>query len=236
MQKQEQEQEQERQQVLPNAAGLRRFRDLSQVLCEQLRLANIKAVPWRDSELPHFAKLSTFRQAVLLKCFEAQIHIFHTHLKYDRGLSDAWSLTESFLQEMRLTPSPDLIHFLDPEDYIAVYDQNQTMIFLTPNHFNITSYSLEDFYCRVWIEMFRRDEQIEKILWERIVPFAMRKQTKTVSNEDIPPHFLYEVSSPEKWSGTCQSKAYSPIFQNDSPVGFISINQGFHASRNAPET
>ncbi|MGE3260579.1 MAG: hypothetical protein AB7K68_02260 [Bacteriovoracia bacterium] len=213
--------------ALPEARSFNhlRFLELAQYYCDLLSREGIPALPWQDSSLPHFNRLEGNRQIALLKCLESQINVVSEALQNRGSLLDSWSLIWSFLKEMNFVPSSDLLNHITPDDYIAVYNLQHSMLFLSPNHLKLMSYSLEDLYCRSWMEIFTRDERITKVLMERAISFGQGKRRQTLSNEDVPPHFLAENQSPGMRIATCRSKAYSPIFQNGVPVGYISVNQ-----------
>lgn len=202
-----------------------RFLELAGHYCDLLNRTGIPAKPWLDSKIPHFSRLDSLRQSLLLKCLEVQIHVVGNAIQYNGNLMDSWSLIWTFLQEMNLTPAGDLLNYLTPDDYIAVYNQQHAMMFLSPNHLMHMTYSIEDLYCRSWMEIFRRDERIERVLVERAITFGQGKRRNTLSNEDIPPHVVSEVESPGMRLATCRSKVYSPIFQNGVPVGYLAANQ-----------
>ncbi|MGZ3693216.1 MAG: hypothetical protein ACXWQO_03360 [Bdellovibrionota bacterium] len=206
------------------SANHQRFIELAAHYCELLQREGIPAVAWHNPELVHFNSLDGLKQSILLKSLESQINIVSAAIANHISLMDSWSLIWAFLKEMNFTPSPDIANHLAPDDYIAVYG-SQMMIFLTPNHLQLMTYSLEDLYCRSWIELFRRDERIERVLMERAVSFFQGNRTQTLSNEDIPTHLLAETLSPGFRVATCRSKVYSPLFQNGVPVAFMSVNQ-----------
>jgi hypothetical protein len=202
-----------------------RFFELASLYCEILESEGIKAKPYRDANLPYFSKFTSVQKKSLLQSLESQIQVVTECLRGGGNLLDSWSLIWEFLKELKLAPAPDLLNHVTPDDYIAVYNQHGGMIFLTPNHLKLMSYSLEDLYCRSWLDIVRRDSRIEKILFDRVMDFVQGKRTQTLSNEDIPPHYLEESDSPDMRTATCRPKIYSPIFRDGKPAGFISVNQ-----------
>ncbi|MGZ3658834.1 MAG: hypothetical protein ACXVCK_02010 [Bdellovibrionota bacterium] len=211
---------------LPNHQA--RFRSLAPRICDLLFLEGIEAMPWHDPQLPFFSAMDSARRTALLHSLEAQLEAFERCRAQGESLDNPWASLAIFLELMNLQMAPDLAQFAGPDDYVAVYDRFQGMIFLSPNHLRGITYSLEDLYCRLWISLFRRDQKIEKILMERVFPFAHDQRMHTMSNEDIPPHIISETQSPGLRAVTVESKVYSPLFQKGSPAGFLSVN---HAVR-----
>jgi hypothetical protein len=211
-----------------------RFAELAVKYCELLNDEDIPAAPFRDPAVPYFSSLNGNHQTVLLKCLEAQLRVARNVVHGRGSLLDTWGIIWAFLTEMNFTAANDLIRFISPDDFVAIYNQHQMMLFLSPNHLNLVSYSLEDLYCRSWLQTFRRDPRVERVLIERAISFSHGRRTDTQSNEDIPPHLLTETDSPRMRMAMVRSRAYSPLFQNGVPVGFLSVNQTVVAPSRLP--
>lgn len=134
-------------------------------------------------------------------------------------------MTLSFLTRAGFGWADDLLSALEDDDYVAAYNPQQQMIFLTPNHLCLMSHTLEDLHCRPWLELVERNEMITKILVMRAIEFGQGMHRKTLWNSDVPPHFLSEVGSPGSRVATCRSKFYSPIFKDGKPCGFLAANR-----------
>ena len=212
-----------------------RFRNLACSLSALCLRGEIGVRPWSDPGVPYFAALERSHQEALVRSFAIQVQIYDRFLSSNSGLLDSWGIVKEFLRELGQTTAPDLGGFVGANDYLAVYDLGPRIILMGPNHLQHTSYTLEDLYCRSWMELFRRDEKIEKLLFERLLAFVQGKRTHTISNEDIPPHLIVESSSADCHSVTVESKAYSPLFHNEKPCGLLVINHGVRpASRFLP--
>lgn len=203
-----------------------RFRDLTSRMRDLVLIEGIVAQPFSDPALPYFAALSDESREEMLRHFEIFLLIV-SRASYE-GLDISKStrrLSLDFLREAGLQPAPDLLEHLEDDDHLAAYNHRQQIVFLTPNHFRLMSYSIEDLYCRPWPMLFQRSEQIEKVLVSRALEFGRGLHTKTLVHSDVPPHLLTEINGPEKRTGTAQSKVYSPVFRNGRPAGFVAVNR-----------
>jgi hypothetical protein len=215
---------------------LDRFRDLATSVSALCLRGEIGIRAWNDPGVPYFAALEPHHQQELLRSFTIQAEIYENILRSQRSLLDSWGILKEFLARVNLEAAPDLHGFVGPNDYLAVYDPGARILLLGPNHFQHMSYTLEDLYCRDWMELLRRDEKIEKLLFERLFAFIQGKRTHTISNEDIPPHIIVETKSAGRHSVTVESKAYSPLFRDGKPAGALVINHGVRpASRFLPK-
>jgi len=203
-----------------------RYAILAKRISDLVVIDGIVARPWKDPSLPYFTKLSESAQEDLLHYLEIQGDVIArvSHGGHDL-LKSCRRLALGFLKDSGLEPASDLLDHLEDDDYLAAYNHKQQMIFLSPNHLRLTSYSIEDLLCRPWPVLFRRNEMIEKILISRAIEFGRGLRTQTLVNSDIPPHFLTEVESTEVRSVTVQSKLYSPLFRDGQSAGFVSVNR-----------
>lgn len=202
-----------------------RFREITLKICEILATEGIRARPWNAEDLPYFSRFSPENRLALLHYLEIYLVVIE-EISRARGslLNSCRRQTTRFLELAGLSPTPDLVDHLVDGDFLAAYSREQQMIFVSPNHLQHMSYSIEDLYCRPWVTMFRRQERFEKTLLTRAFEFLSGQRRSTLSNLDIPPHVVTEIDSEERRTATVQSRLYSPLFNDDLVVGFISIN------------
>lgn len=128
-----------------------RFRDLISRMSQLLLTDGIAVRPVRDPGLSFFAGLSAESREDMLRHFE--IFLLIVSQAFREGLPSAQAtrrLSQDFLREAGVQPAPDFLEHLENDDYLAAYNHRQQIIFLTPNHFRLMSYSIEDLYCRPW--------------------------------------------------------------------------------------
>lgn len=203
------------------------FLHLTEQIQAVLKTQNISVLTCSSPELPFFSNLSADNQQGLLRNLEIYLELL---IKLDKNKKNflfvSQPLTLDFLKRVGLTPARDLVEFLENDDLVATYNDKQQMIFLTPNHFQWISYSLEDLLCRSWLELFQRNKLIEQVLIDRGQSLFKNSKGTTIQNLDIPPHTIIEAQSAEKRTATCYSKFYSPLFFNGKVAGMLSANKG----------
>lgn len=204
---------------------IQNFRELSENIRKWAALKCITIQPFRDKGLSTFQGLPFEQQDAVLRHLKALEIALWKATGLDTSLLETVSVTSRALQEMGYTLAPEIIFQLEDSDSIIAYNKFQQMIFVSPNNFLLTSYSLEELYCRRWMDLFRRHDMISQVLIERATRLASSRPREPIMNTDIPPHSLIEVETDEKRAFICNSKFYAPIFLGNEPHGFIAVNR-----------
>lgn len=210
-----------------------RFVNLLQLIQGYYEMAGLPVEAFDNPSVPHFSALFEDRQIQLVNALEAQVSIIEDHLRQYKDLDDSVMIILAFLRKMNWTTPPELMSIVDAHDYLAIYSRFNYMLFLSPNHFRLTSYTLEDLYCRPPLELFRRPATIESILVKRLLKVSDGREHKIIMNDDIPPHAISEAFSRERRQGVVRAKGYAPVFLNDESIGFLSANFGQSLSSRA---
>lgn len=194
---------------------------------ETLRVAGMDAVPYRDTSLPYFTKMPSVLQEKLLESLAIESDIIAQIARSGADpVRSGKRLTLDFLKRTGLDAPDDLLLYLEDADHISIYNREQQMIFLSPNHFIWMTYSLEEVLCRPWFELFRRDPKVEQVLRQRAAMMITAGLRESVSNFDIPAHLVAETESPAGREVTCRSKLYTPLFRHGKAAGFLALNNG----------
>lgn len=207
-------------------SNTRRFKELVEILCAHLKSAGIHAVPYSNPSVQYFGALSLDRQAQLIMALDIQRAVFAAHLLEYKNLNDSLRLTFDFLRAMNWTTDSGLVSLAESDDHIVVYSRANHPVFISPDHFHYTSYTLEDFYCRHPLDLFRRPETIERILIKRLMLISQGQKPQIISNADIPPHTIEEAHSTQKRQGLVHSKVYASVFKGSEYLGYLSVNRG----------
>ncbi|PIS10016.1 MAG: hypothetical protein COT73_11630 [Bdellovibrio sp. CG10_big_fil_rev_8_21_14_0_10_47_8] len=128
------------------------------------------------------------------------------------------------LKKMGFQPLSDAFQSYSEGDIVEIYNHHHQMVFASLNVFDSCSYTLEDLYCRPWIELWERDPKITALLFEKAIYVTSPECHETLFL-NIPAHQVRETSSHEMLRGSVSPKIFSPVINERGDKGFLSINQ-----------
>lgn len=200
------------------------FLALGAGLRELFARSGILSVVTRSAELPYFKALDIESRdkvlrmmGIVLECGQAmEAH----QLSVSRNRSLAWRV----MTAMGFKPLSDAFDLITETDIIEIYDSEGKVVFATPVYFDLTSYTMEDLYCRPWTELWGRDPKITEALYAKVGEVLDPTNEKTIPIV-IPEHEVYETSSYEKRRAIVKPKLFSPVRDRLGQRGFISVNK-----------
>lgn len=109
-------------------------------------------------------------------------------------------------------------------DVIEVYNSQNRQVFASLNLLETSSYSLEDLYCRPWIELWQRDDTITQTLFEKAT-YVMSGACRFTLTLEIPFHQVEERFSAKSVKAIVRPKIFSPVTDEYGEVGFICLTE-----------
>ena len=208
--------------------GVQSFRNHSEKLAQLLVKGDVNILPYKNVSNPWFIQLPESEQNRVLTQIKTHISILQEVLQQGYSLRDSKRLMWQGLKQSRLTFRSDLFDYFQDDDVIEVYDKDNIQIFCNLNFYDFCSYTLEDVYCRPWVELFVREEP-ENV--SKLIPilegFYSGELNKTVSMDFLGEHLVKETDSAFHHELNIRIKYLSPIYDEDSkqPAGFIAIER-----------
>ena len=114
---------------------------------------------------------------------------------------------------------------IEPQCVVEFYGLDHRQIFRTFNFFEFTSYTVEDLYCRFWFDLYRRDEQVTKDLFESVVPMISGKSMESVYFFNASEHIVEERASLEMLRFWVKACCVTPLIHNEVLRGYLTIIQ-----------
>lgn len=198
------------------------FRSLSENLCRILEQEGLLVRPYHSSSLPYFQTLTLSEQQQALELLENYCAVCEEARRDRSSILMGREVVNKALQYFGLEVDPKVFDYLEPLCVYEFYSVKQTQFFRTANFFEFNSYTIEDIYCRSWMSLYGRDED----LTGEIFKFAnqiLSGETKEVIYPALPEHFVIERASLEKLKTQVKFECFAPLIRDGQTVGILSI-------------
>lgn len=202
-----------------------RFRHFARLAVDAGRRDGLNLRPFESDDLPFFSALDTTGRAAALvrvECFVKVAAHVHAH---GNSLRDCKKVIWSFLKAVKLTPPADLLDRFEGEDCIDVYGFDHQMIFANPTLLNILSYTLEELYCRPWMELFHKSDGVLDAIHETIEGIMEGTFTGVIDLHNLPEYAHYEISSEAHLQGRARVRFFSPLFNLGEAQAYLCVNR-----------
>jgi hypothetical protein len=174
-----------------------------------------------DFRLSYYSRLPEQQRNEINFALEAYSSVCEQVQADGMSARDSKILTWKMLSHMGYASSSDLLNDIRATDLIQVYGATNRLIFASMNFFELTTYSLEDLYCRPWTTLYDRDNAVtEAILNEVRAVFGGNKTASLV-----PEYLLMETASANPQAGVLKPRWFAPLFEKDKVIGFICANE-----------
>lgn len=204
---------------------IRQFQSLTLIVVEMAARENIRIRPFTATGVPYFAALRSELQDHVLWQLETFIACGRELQDSARSVSDARLLTAAFIRRNHWQAPADFTERIGPDDCVDIYNENHQLIFANLRFFEILSYSLEDLYCRPWMDLFRReDHQIHTRLIEIVTEVLSGRSRQTYDLSHLPKHIAYEALAPKVGVAETTPKAMAPLWSDGRVKGYACVN------------
>lgn len=135
-----------------------------------------------------------------------------------QSLKNSALLARKALKSFGLTASPEFERRLqDFPGVIEFYAPSGHQLFRTFNYFEMTSYTLEDIYCRAWSTLYERPEEITRKIFEDVDSLLKKGDSNEVVL--VGPHIIKERVSLERLQLQCRSMQILLLKKEQQPAG-----------------
>lgn len=191
----------------------KKFKQYAELLASFIEAEGIRVKPYSSPRLIHFSRLSNEHKHEVLRLLGIYIDVCIQTIKEKDSLLNTAILTWNMLKAFGFVPLNDVIDKIKNEDVVEFYDNQNVQIFRNIHFFKICSYSVEDLLCRQWWELYWRDEQIARQIFEMGTKI-FNGEMKATQSVCLPAHILKELDSPLKYEMQLELKYLSPLFKN----------------------
>jgi PAS domain-containing protein len=202
------------------------FRDQAEALVVLLKKSGIEIDALAGESLPFFSKLSPQKKETVIFALQALFEACEDMQASDASLTRNRSIAWRVMNTIGFKPQSDVFGMLEESDIIEIYDADFQIVFATPAFFQLTSYTLEDLYCRPWTELWYREPEIHSYIHSKVMETVLTERPQTVV-VDVPVHKVQEICSHEGRRANARTKLFSAIEDNDRRRGFLCVSE-FH--------
>lgn len=202
-----------------------RFRELALEAQRAAARDGFTLTPFRSPELPVFTALDREARRAACAKLERLVNVAAGVHASGHTLRDCRKVIWSFFKVVKLTPPSDLIDRLDDIDFVDVYGFDHQMIFANLPLLNAVSYTLEELYCRHWMELFGRSDGLLGTIRDTVVGITTGSIQNVVDLRHLPEHTAYEISSDARLSGRGHVRFFSPLFQSGATQAYLCVNR-----------
>lgn len=137
------------------------------------------------------------------------------------------------MKELSIVPSEDFLDYYKKGSIIEIYDSAGRQMFRNFEFFDICGYSLEEIFCKSWFELYKRDEEITRKIFEFGSRYASKDLTG-ITLSPCPPHLLTEIASEAGHVVEMDIKALVPLrLKGSDSVCVAAIEECKYVNKNA---
>lgn len=198
------------------------FRTLCESVSELVCREQVALRPYKSPALPFFSRLPLERQKGAVHRLKQYQEVCESTLAEGGKLRDTPTFTWKMLKSMHLTPTHDLFSKLEAGDIIEFYNLDSIQFFRNLRFFEICSYSLEELHCSEWWELFRREDAVNRQIYEATLKIFSGQEGGTFQ-PNIQRHVLEEKASECLFRMDVDVKFLSPLYSGRDLAGFATI-------------
>lgn len=201
------------------------FTYLSESLARFGQQDGLPIIPYYNEDLPFFSALSAQRQRHVLWQLQTMVGIAETLSAEKAKINSSPSFTRAFLTNMGYRVPDKFWAILTDQDVVDIYSDDHILMFASLKFFEYLSYSLEDFYCRPWMELFGRDLVTNEKLFSLAMEMIDGRHDDVVPTDYIPLHVMVEMASDKKQRFIVQPRMYAPLYKDQERMGYVCVNR-----------
>lgn len=193
-----------------------------------LRSKGKNVEPFLSPTIPYFDILTFEKKEQVLERLRLFNNVCSAVLASRGDLNNPRVMLWHALQVLELTFPSDLFNYVSDEKIVEIYDRENIQIFRNLRFFDFTSYTLEDLFCRPWVDLFSRLEcgQIGRIT--EAIEKIYKKETPSITPmTHIGRNHIIETCSPFRLNVDAVIDFVAPVFnKSHQAIGYIAIESG----------
>jgi len=176
--------------------------------------------------MPHFTKLDEKEQEHVIWKVSNLVEVCQKLQSQVKSAGDAKALTAEFLKHIDIQPPKGLLEKISPDDSVDIYTEQHQMVFATLAYFKSFTYSLEEFFCRPWTELYASDTPYVYEQYLELANCLLSGRVKgMVKIDSIPNHVAFELLQPGKLAIVAVPKFASPLLESDGRLcGYLFVH------------
>ncbi|MDG0818093.1 hypothetical protein [Bdellovibrio svalbardensis] len=198
------------------------FKTLAQQICNLFLDEGVLIRPFSNPRLSFFATLPKETQKVVLNDMNSYRKLCETMKLRGQSLQSTRELTEQALLQLGLQANPDHLDVIENHHLVEIYNLNHTQIFRSFKYFEVSSYTLEDIYCRKWWNLYERSAEDESTI-QKIVSEFLGTSEKTIQRVQMPEHIIREKETLERLVIKTQILWLIPLYRGSEFAAIMAV-------------
>ncbi|MFM6929290.1 MAG: hypothetical protein ACKOX6_12560 [Bdellovibrio sp.] len=199
-----------------------KFRSLCEELSYIIEKEGWVVRPYSHPAMKFFKQLTPAERLWTTNRLNDYLEICRQVHRSGNQIKDARFLVRQGLQHFGFSCDVKVEDYIQPQYVVEFYGLDHRQIFRTFNFFEYTSYTVEDIYCRLWFDLYKREEAVTKFLLESVGPLLAGKMTEPLYYNN-PEHIIEESSSLEKLRFWAKEHCLTSLMQGDTLRGYLTI-------------
>ncbi|WP_374029129.1 hypothetical protein [Bdellovibrio bacteriovorus] len=198
------------------------FRYHGEQICDLICDEGIVFRPYRSTLLPYFNLLTKEDQEDVVRDLKRFHAICSEVKKENHSLKDVRFLTETALKHLGLTTDPEFLKLIEPHHLTEIYTLSHLQIFRSFRFFELSSYTLEDLYCRKWYHLYDREEGDQEEASNKALEFMSLKPLRAFETH-MKEHKIKERDTLERLTIYSQIHWLIPLYNEGVFKAFLVI-------------
>ncbi|KYG63054.1 hypothetical protein AZI86_15145 [Bdellovibrio bacteriovorus] len=198
------------------------FKKLTEELASFLEKEGVVVRPYSDPQMFYFRKMSDEQQRETISGLKHFLSAVKRVLLQGKSLKDAEFFVKTALNYFGVEPHPEFqLRAYDIDVVVEFYSLKGLQLFRTFNYFELTSYTLEDIYCRPWHDLYERPEDFSENMFgqiEKMVSEGNAKESLLFGS-----HTIKERLSLERLEIFCDGMHVAPLVRGGKIVAISSL-------------
>lgn len=206
------------------------FRAYSQQITDVIWEEGIAFRPYAHPSLPYFHRLPALEQEDVLNKLKLFVQICLAVKNAGASLKDNRAMVAKALLAFDLTAKEDDLKLIQPYHLVEFYNRSDLQIFRSFRYFELFSYTIEDIYCRKWLQLYDRNQEDQTAMTAAVLEFV-NLPNKTAVNVHLPEHKIKERESLERLITYNQTQWLIPLYHK----GDFAAVMALHRTRSSEE-
>ena len=131
-------------------------------------------------------------------------------------------MVEFTSNQLKLTAPSDFLKTVTTNDIVEVFDYEGTQLYRNMKFFEISDYTIDDFFGARWDQLYDRAESVTQKLIERV---EYATSIKKCIPFDIDEHYMRESATKNQKIVKVHLKYIAPLLRNNTPVAWIASSE-----------
>jgi hypothetical protein len=137
-------------------------------------------------------------------------------------LNDTSYMVRFTANMLKIGVPEDFISTITSQDIVEIFNYEGTQLYRNLHFFEISDYTLDDFFGHHWIELYERAQSVTQKLIERVEYATQQKKCVPFGIEE---HYMREMATKNRKIVKVRLKYVAPLLRGGRPVAWIASSE-----------